>query len=279
MSVGVVHLSILSDIGDAIRYVNGLSTKYQPSSMPTAIRGLRKVLGTKTVAENGIYTSEEDNLDGFTEVTVSVPNTYSEQDDGKVVMNGALTSQASQSIESNGTYDTTAINEIVVRVKDAGGADGLIERTISVIENSTVSKIGSYALYYTGALTSVSFQNVTDIGEQAFYMCMKLSNVSFPQATTIGQLAFANCISITALSFPNATRIGPAAFSRCYNLMSLYLTGSSICSLDKQTAFTSTPIEYSKAGQYGSIYVPSSLLASYQSALNWSYFSSRFVGI
>jgi hypothetical protein len=46
-------------------------------------------------------------------------------------------------------------------------------------------------------------------------------------------------------------------------------------------AFASTPIGgYSTStGTYGSIYVPASLLTSYQTATNWTYFSSRFVGV
>lgn len=46
-------------------------------------------------------------------------------------------------------------------------------------------------------------------------------------------------------------------------------------------AFSSTPIGGYRtyAGQYGSIYVPTSMLTTYKTASNWSYFSSRFVGI
>jgi hypothetical protein len=64
-------------------------------------------------------------------------------------------------------------------------------------------------------------------------------------------------------------------------LTSLYLTGSSLCTLAHSNAFGSTPIGgYSAStGTYGNIYVPTSLLTSYQNATNWTYFSSRFVGI
>ena len=64
-----------------------------------------------------------------------------------------------------------------------------------------------------------------------------------------------------------------------YNFKYLYLTGSSLCKLSNSNAFSSTPIGgYSaSAGTYGSIYVPASLLTSYQTATNWAYFSSRFV--
>ena len=55
--------------------------------------------------------------------------------------------------------------------------------------------------------------------------------------------------------------------------------GSSVCQLLNSSAFYSTPIGgYSaEAGTYGSIYVPSSLVASYKAATNWTYFSSRIV--
>ena len=55
----------------------------------------------------------------------------------------------------------------------------------------------------------------------------------------------------------------------------------SVASLARSNAFSSTPIAgYSAStGQVGSIYVPASLLASYQAATNWTYFSSRFVGV
>lgn len=97
----------------------------------------------------------------------------------------------------------------------------------------------------------------------------------------IGSYAFAYCSSLTTASFPACTSISAYAFSKCYNLKSLYLTGSSLCNLSNSNAFSSTPIGgYSaSAGTYGSIYVPASLLTSYQTATNWTYFSSRFVGI
>jgi len=65
-------------------------------------------------------------------------------------------------------------------------------------------------------------------------------------------------------------------------LLSLYILLSSVCVLAKSNAFNSTPIAgytTNTEGVYGSIYVPASLLSDYKAANNWSYFSSRFVGI
>ena len=143
------------------------------------------------------------------------------------------------------------------------------------------TSISDYAFAYCPSLTTVSFPVCTTILNYAFASCSKLISVSFPVCTTISDYAFQFCTSLTSVSFPSCTIIDYYAFRSCYNLKSLYLTGSSLCKLSYSNAFSSTPIGgYSKsAGTYGSIYVPASLLASYKAATNWTYFSSRFVGI
>ena len=186
---------------------------------------------------------------------------------------------------------------------DTSMEDGLVARTLTSYANDRVKTIGNYAFYDCSKLTTVnfpaattisgyaffrcynlttvSFPAATTIGSSAFYYCSELTTVSFPAATTIGNYAFYGCSKLTTASFPAATTIRSSAFYYCYNLKSLYLTGSSLCQLAKSNAFSSTPIGgYStSAGTYGSIYVPASLLASYKAATNWTYFSSRFVGI
>ena len=181
--------------------------------------------------------------------------------------------------------------------------DGLITRNLTSYTNKRVSCVGSYAFAYCDNLTTVSFPaattigngafsdcynlttasfpEATTIGRDAFNFCRKLTTASFPAATTIGSGAFAYCYNLTTASFPAATTIGSDAFYYCYNLKSLYLAGSSVCTLSHYNAFSFTPIGDSSAsaGTYGSIYVPASLLTSYQTATNWTYFSSRFVGI
>ena len=141
--------------------------------------------------------------------------------------------------------------------------------------------IGSSAFGYCYKLITANFPKVTTISSSAFYSCNSLTTASFPVATTIGSNAFGYCYKLTTASFPKVTTISSSAFRYCYNLKSLYLTGSSLCQLSNSNVFTATPIGgYSaSAGTYGSIYVPASLLTSYKAATNWTYFSSRFVGI
>ena len=164
-------------------------------------------------------------------------------------------------------------------VTDIGGHAFFDCRNLTTVSFPAATAIHHSAFQWCRNLTTVSFPAVTTIGNDAFDDCNSLTTVSFPAATTIGVYAFQWCYSLTTVSFPACTNIGMCAFEGCYNLKSLYLTGSSVCKLSYSDAFTSTPIGGYSAyvGTYGSIYVPASLLTSYQTATNWTYFSSRFV--
>lgn len=125
--------SYLDDIADAIRGKNGTENTYKPSQMAAAITALPDpaVLDDKTITANGTYDPSDDDLDGYSEVTVNVPNSYAAGDEGKVVSNGALVAQTSRSsdITVNGTYDTTLNDEVTVNVSGGGGGVELLTRS------------------------------------------------------------------------------------------------------------------------------------------------------
>lgn len=73
-----------------------------------------------SVTENGTYTAEEGKA--YSPVNVNVPNSYAAGDEGKVVSNGALVAQTSDSVTENGTVDTTLINSLEVNVPQGGGS-------------------------------------------------------------------------------------------------------------------------------------------------------------
>ena len=60
---------------------------------------------------------------GYNEINVDVSNTYTTEDEGKVVNNATLVPQTAMSTEItvNGTYDTTLYNSIIVNVPDIVG--------------------------------------------------------------------------------------------------------------------------------------------------------------
>ena len=139
----------------------------------------------------------------------------------------------------------------------------------------TCTSIGSSAFYSCSALSSVNIPTCTSIGIYAFGRCSSLQSVNFPTCTSIGNYAFGYCASLRSVSLPACTSIGDYAFSNCYALSQIYLRASSVCTLAYSTAFFSTPYTGYKSVFSGTpyIYVPSSLVASYKAASNWSYFS------
>lgn len=80
------------------------------------------VLIEKSVTQNGTYTAADDEADGYSSVSVAVPNTYAAGDEGKVVQNGALISQTSTSVSQNGTINTTTNNTVTVNVPNSYAA-------------------------------------------------------------------------------------------------------------------------------------------------------------
>lgn len=75
------------------------------------------VIEPLSISENGTYTAPE-GVDGYSPVTVDVPNTYTASDEGKVVSSGALVAQTTRTVTENGTYDTTTNNNVVVDVQE-----------------------------------------------------------------------------------------------------------------------------------------------------------------
>ena len=86
-------------------------------------------LDEKTITANGTYSASADDLDGYSQVNVNVPNTYTSADEGKVVDNGALVAQGSATYTVNNTYDTTKISSVTVNVSGSGGSGSIVDVT------------------------------------------------------------------------------------------------------------------------------------------------------
>lgn len=112
-------------------------------------------LTTKSITANGTYNATSDNADGYSSVTVNVPNTYSASDEGKVVSNGALVAQSSDTVTENGTVDTTLISSLLVNV--AGGSSGTVVKLTLPASSDITGEFyifeGDYYIYCYGYFT------------------------------------------------------------------------------------------------------------------------------
>jgi len=94
--------------------------------------------GTKqiTITANGTTTEDVTNY-ASAQITANVPNTYTSSDEGKVVSNGALVAQGSDTVTANDTYDTTLINSLTVNVSGGGQiATGTITLAADTVGNN-----------------------------------------------------------------------------------------------------------------------------------------------
>ena len=148
--------------------------------------------------------------------------------------------------------------------------------------NFPVAKtIGAKAFNDCYKLTTANFPACEYINEWAFYSCRSLTTANFPACTNIDNYAFDECANLTMISLPACINIGSYVFGNCYNLSQIYLTSPIFCTLSNSTTFTQTPYAGYRASFSGTpyIYVPESLLTTYQTATNWAYFSKYFSAI
>ena len=141
--------------------------------------------------------------------------------------------------------------------------------------------IENHAFYNCDWLTTISFPACQLVTESAFKECNSLYKAYFPACKSFYSDVFYGCSKLTLISAPLSI-LGAYAFYSCYRLSTVVLGGSTVCGVGSLSGvFYSTP--YTKYSAYFSgtpyIYVPASLVSAYQSATNWSYFSSYFRAI
>ena len=125
------------------------------------------------------------------------------------------------------------------------------------------------------SLSQLNLPVCSYVGNTVFWGCTSLSQVNLPVCKNISMYTFYNCRSLSQVSLPMCNTIGVNAFQDCTSLSIITLGYSGVCSLGGSSAFTNTQLTSSK----GSIYVPTSLVDSYKSAKNWSYFSTQIFPI
>ena len=221
--------------------------------------------GTKDITSNGIY-----DVGSFASASVNVP-----------IPSGYIQPQGTSSITQNGIYDITSFASVDVNVSGGGGdhtvEDGMVTRKLSgAYENSRVTEIGKTAFMSFYSLTAVDFANVTLVNESAFSGCSNIVSASFPKLMTVGVGAFYGCRKLPLISLPITSKISANAFNNCFSLYSVILLYSDVVSLANNNAFNYTPLSSnSYYGDFGSIYVPASLVDSYKAAANWSAYADR----
>ena len=231
-----------------------------------------------SVSANGTYTPGE-GVDGYNQVVVDVPQSvtgFTEKNitEGNIEiinLDNSASFVAGYAFYNNSYIQTVNLPyATTVRFSAFYGCISLSQVSLPIC-----SSIGSNAFYYCTSLSQVSLPMCSSIGVNAFYYCTSLSQVSLPMCSSIGVNAFHYCTSLSQVSLPMCSYIGAEAFRSCSSLSIITIGYSGVCSLGGSNVFSNTQITSST----GSIYVPASLVDSYKSATNWSYFSNRIFPI
>ena len=234
------------------------------------------VTETLNVSANGTYTPSE-GVDGYSQVVVDVPIDGWDQ---KSLTEGAIkiinldnsaSFVASSVFGGNKTIQTVNL-PYATRVGNYAFQEC---SSLSQVSLPVCEYIGSNAFYRCISLSQMSLPVCTHIGVYAFVRCSSLSQVSLPVCSYIDNIAFSSCISLSQVSLPMCSFIGDFAFNNCISFSIITIGYSSVCRLNNYNAFSKTQITSST----GSIYVPASLVDSYKSANNWSYFSTQIFPI
>jgi len=158
MTKVLVTESHLQDIAFSIRAKTGGEAGLKPGQMAAAIQSIivrPAPAGTLEIAQNGTF-----DVSGYAGAAVSVPNTYTAEDEGKIVKSGALVPLSLQSVTvtRNGTvtpdtgYD--GLSSVTVDVDDGSARkqlfDPVINRALASL-NSGLNCYGAFRAYVVGS--------------------------------------------------------------------------------------------------------------------------------
>lgn len=168
--------------------------------------------------------------------------------------------------------NTTIANTLEAIGKSPTDIHQIISRTITYVNNDTVTAIGTNAFANCSSLETCILPNAaSEVGGSAFNSCSSLRTVNLPKVTALQGNAFYGCSALTEITLPAVINIETRAFRNCSALTKLVLPGNRVVSLNATDVFGNTPI----ASGSGYVYVHPDRLSSYKTATNWSSISGQ----
>lgn len=129
--------------------------------------------------------------------------------------------------------------------------------------------IGNEAFRYETLPEIVNFKKLTSVGTRAFANVKGCKVLVLPAVTYLNTFPFSDSATITTIDLgAYSGGITQYSFSGNTNFDTLILRSSPNCTLATINAFDGTPFASGRTG--GKLYVPQTLISTYQSASNWS---------
>lgn len=148
--------------------------------------------------------------------------------------------------------------------------DDFATRTVPSGEiHLTVTNIGDFAFPFRPTQNwKVYAPNVTSMGTAPFTNAKKLKEVYLPKLSTSGYQTFYGATDVELVDFGLISSIPSAAFQNTKVSTLILRKSDGVATLSNVNIFKNSPFASNGAG--GTLYVPNSLISSYQAASNWS---------
>ena len=227
--------------------------------------GGEATLINKNISSNGTYNASSDNADGYSKVVVNVPNPSTGTKQISISQNGTTTENVTDYASAEITVNVSAVNDYS-SLADCG-ISGVVN-----IPNAT--KIGQYKLANLTNATGVYAPLVTTLEANALNGSTEIETLVFPSLTSLfgSSMRAMTKLRCVDISNSNISNLGMQSSNQAFYNDTLFDTfiirSNNVPSLGNINAFQGTTFESSGSG--GTLYVPSSMISSYQSATNWS---------
>lgn len=286
---------------------------YYPAQVSKSVATATQATPSITVDSGGKITASATQAAGYVtagtktaakQMTVQAAKTWTPGTSNQTLasgryLTGAQTIKGDANLKAANIVKGVSIFGVTGTAETGGGGsnadlDGLIDGSLTAVESNATAvrryafcqsdklltaklpkatSFGSNAFDNATALKTCEAPNVTTLGSSCFYGCLALEGIIMPKATKIPSGCFANCTKIAKVDLTAVTKIESGSFTNAIKLTALILRHSSVVTLGGALSQTSI------ASGTGYIYVPSSLVASYKAATNWSAYAAQIRAI
>jgi len=185
----------------------------------------------------------------------------------------ALLTAANTKTGESDTTLTDAMQTLVDGYGQGGGDDTMgqyLANTLTNYSNDTITNIPQYGFAYASNLVELSIPNVELIGAYAFMNTGMKKLVIHKTVRLDGWQIFSKMTNLEELDIMNVISSQQQLFSDSVKMSVLIIrdTNNILTLVNNTNVFNNTPFASGKSG--GTLYVPQSLISSYQSATTWS---------
>lgn len=186
-----------------------------------------KILGTKNVTSNGTYKASDDNLDGYSEVTVGIKSLFTGHYDAEGLKQIGWSDEEIEYYQNNGVQWNES-EDTYFKLTDTELAGDDSSNTRFLPKNSTKKSFNGY--YRLLAIPLLNTSNVTNMSSM-FRGCYSLTTIPQLETSSVISMSnmFSSCYSLTTIPQLDTSSVTNTSymFQNCSSLTTIPLLDTS----------------------------------------------------